>query len=256
MKEYQQLEEEPSSEFTAHPLEDNLFEWHFTIKGPEDSAYAGGIYHGRIILPDTYPFKPPDIMILTPSGRFETSTKICLSVTGYHPDSWQASWGIRTVLIALRTFFPTDPKGAVGSLECPDSERKRLAKKSREWKCPMCKKCNYEYFPEEAARLTNTPDATPQLSAATPSTPQLSAMSPAAPAQAEVAAPPAAELSRRRVAQTTAATAQTSSAAGLTRTPSRRARTLTLLTVFVTCAIVLLLVRRIYRPSASQLAFS
>jgi len=44
---------------------DNLFEWHFTIRGPADSEFDGGIYHGRIILPPEYPMKPPSIIILT-----------------------------------------------------------------------------------------------------------------------------------------------------------------------------------------------
>jgi len=46
-------------------LKDNLFEWHFTIRGPADSEFDGGIYHGRIILPPEYPMKPPSIIILT-----------------------------------------------------------------------------------------------------------------------------------------------------------------------------------------------
>lgn len=40
--------------FTAAPCEDNLFEWHFTIRGPPDSDFAGGRYHGRILLPSQY----------------------------------------------------------------------------------------------------------------------------------------------------------------------------------------------------------
>jgi len=46
-------------------LKDNLFEWHFTIRGPADSEFDGGIYHGRIVLPPEYPMKPPSIILLT-----------------------------------------------------------------------------------------------------------------------------------------------------------------------------------------------
>lgn len=48
-------------------LQDNLFEWHFTVRGPPDSDFAGGRYHGRITLPPEYPMKPPSIMLLTVS---------------------------------------------------------------------------------------------------------------------------------------------------------------------------------------------
>jgi hypothetical protein len=46
-----------------------VFRWHFTIRGPPDSDFQGGRYHGRILLPSEYPFKPPDIVMLTP--RYE-----------------------------------------------------------------------------------------------------------------------------------------------------------------------------------------
>jgi ubiquitin-conjugating enzyme E2 J1 len=48
-----------------NPSQENLFEWHFTLRGPPATDFAGGIYHGRILLPPEYPFKPPNIMLLT-----------------------------------------------------------------------------------------------------------------------------------------------------------------------------------------------
>jgi ubiquitin-protein ligase len=59
------MQRDGSNEYTATPLEDNLFEWHFTIRGPVDTEFQGGIYHGRIILPAEYPFKPPSISFMT-----------------------------------------------------------------------------------------------------------------------------------------------------------------------------------------------
>jgi len=64
MREAQELSE-PTSEYHAQPVDDNLFEWHFTVRGPAESDFDGGIYHGRIILPPDYPMKPPSIMLLT-----------------------------------------------------------------------------------------------------------------------------------------------------------------------------------------------
>lgn len=34
----------------AEPLQDNLHEFHFTIRGPSDSEFEGGLYHGRILV--------------------------------------------------------------------------------------------------------------------------------------------------------------------------------------------------------------
>ena len=59
-------------------------------------------------LPPNYPFAPPEILLLTQSGRFEVNKKICLSISSFHPESWQPSWGIRTALIALTAFFDSE----------------------------------------------------------------------------------------------------------------------------------------------------
>uniref|UniRef100_A0A915NHT4 UBC core domain-containing protein n=1 Tax=Meloidogyne floridensis TaxID=298350 RepID=A0A915NHT4_9BILA len=102
----------PNELFHAQPLEENLFEWHFTVRGPPDTVYSEGVYHGRILLPVEYPMKPPNLRLLTPNGRFETNKNICLR--------------------------PTHSAGALGSLECSPEERQRLAIMSLDWNCPQC----------------------------------------------------------------------------------------------------------------------
>lgn len=82
------MNEDPSSFFFAEPLETEPFEWHFTIRGPPETDYSGGFYHGIITLPNSYPFKPPFIEFLTESGRFTVKERICLTFTDYHPESW------------------------------------------------------------------------------------------------------------------------------------------------------------------------
>ena len=71
--------------FVAEPSEDDIFDWHFALFGPPGTPFERGIYHGRIVLPPEYPFKPPSFVLLTPNGRFETNTKICLSISQHHP---------------------------------------------------------------------------------------------------------------------------------------------------------------------------
>jgi len=128
----------PTSDYFAAPLDDNLFEWHFTVRGPEDTEFQGGIYHGRIIVPAEYPMKPPDIIVLTPNGRFEVGKKICLSISGFHPETWQPSWSIRTALLAIIGFMPTPGQGTIGSLDYTPEERRVLARRSADWSCPQC----------------------------------------------------------------------------------------------------------------------
>lgn len=130
----------PTEEYYACPLEDNLFEWHFTVRGPPSTEFEGGFYHGRILLPSQYPMQPPNIILLTPNGRFEVNKKICLSISGHHPESWQPSWSIRTALLALIAFMPTPAAGTIGSLDYTAEERQILAKKSKSWECSTCGK--------------------------------------------------------------------------------------------------------------------
>ncbi|XP_062406811.1 ubiquitin-conjugating enzyme E2 J1 [Sardina pilchardus] len=155
MKEAAELRD-PTEHYHAQPLEDNLFEWHFSVRGPPDSDFDGGVYHGRIVLPPEYPMKPPSIILLTPNGRFEVGKKICLSISGHHPETWQPSWSIRTALIAIIGFMPTKGEGAIGSLDYTPEERRALAKKSQDFCCEVCG-CSMQ-----SALLALSPNSTPR----------------------------------------------------------------------------------------------
>lgn len=137
VRELAALEKSPDAFFTASPLESDLFEWHFTVRGPPETAFANGLYHGRIVLPPEYPLKAPEIILLTPNGRFEVGTRICLSVTSHHNETWQPSWGIRTILTALVGFMPSKSEG-LGALDYPAEDRRALARKSLSFECPRC----------------------------------------------------------------------------------------------------------------------
>lgn len=149
VRELSALNSSPDAFFTAAPLESDLFEWHFTARGPPDTPFAAGLYHGRILLPPEYPLKAPEILLLTPNGRFEVGTRICLSVTSHHNETWQPSWGVRTILTALVGFMPSKSEG-LGALDYPDDERRVLARKSRGFVCERCGVRPAEQFPGEA----------------------------------------------------------------------------------------------------------
>ena len=138
LKEASELAKNADPTLHAAPLETDLFECLFIIRGPTSTPYADGAYHGRIILPQQYPLRPPSFRFLTPSGRFESNREICLSISGHHEETWQPAWGIRTALWALRAFMEGGAKGQVGGMEMGEAERRRLAEESRAWKCLGC----------------------------------------------------------------------------------------------------------------------
>ena len=155
MSDLKELNTDPSDQYWAEPREDDFFDWHFVLRGPPGTAFEGGLYHGRILLPPDYPLKPPNIMFLTPNGRFQIRKKICLSISAYHPEEWQPAWGIRTILEALISFFPTKGEGAVGALDWSAKERKALVPKSLAFCCPVCKKTNTELIPALRCRTVS-----------------------------------------------------------------------------------------------------
>ncbi|OAA53307.1 Ubiquitin-conjugating enzyme/RWD-like protein [Niveomyces insectorum RCEF 264] len=153
LREAQELAAAPSADFAANPLETDLFEWHFTLRGPPSSVYAEGAYHGRILLPPTYPLRPPSFRFVTPSGRFEANREICLSISGHHEETWQPAWSLRTALVALRAFMETDPRGQVGGLDASDAVRRRLASESSAYRCATCGRSNAAILQENAAAV-------------------------------------------------------------------------------------------------------
>ncbi|KAL0223367.1 hypothetical protein P9112_002757 [Eukaryota sp. TZLM1-RC] len=138
LKEASQLAKNPPEGIKASPNEGNLFNWHFTMLGPLESDFQGGIYHGRILLPSQYPLKPPDIIFDTPNGRFQPGVRICLNVTSYHESTWNPSWTISSMLLAVRSLFTEKGGGAIGSIDSPPQTRRRLAQESRSWQCHVC----------------------------------------------------------------------------------------------------------------------
>lgn len=63
---------------------------------------------------------------------------------------WQPAWGIRTALLGVQAFMSAKAEAAngVGALDYPESERRKLADKSRDWRCDVCEKTCIEMLPD------------------------------------------------------------------------------------------------------------
>jgi len=128
-KEHTRLGKEPVPNITAEPRENNILEWHFAIEGPKGTPYEGGCYHGKLIFPPEYPYKPPAIMMLTPNGRFNTNVRLCLSMSDFHPETWVPAWSVASILNGVLSFM-LESTPTVGSVEMSLADRRRLAKAS------------------------------------------------------------------------------------------------------------------------------
>jgi ubiquitin-conjugating enzyme E2 J2 len=126
------LESKTNINFVAEPDPDNIFDWHFCIYGLKECPYEGGYYHGMLKFPKEYPMKPPSVLMITPSGRFYEKQRICLTISDYHPESWNPVWKVESILFGLMSFMLSE-EHSVGSLHQGAAERKVFAAKSLEW---------------------------------------------------------------------------------------------------------------------------
>lgn len=113
----------------AHPLPSNILEWHYVVTGPPNSPYEGGLYHGKLVFPREFPFKPPSIYMITPNGRFKCNTRLCLSISDFHPDTWNPAWSVSTILTGLLSFM-LEKSPTLGSIETSDYTKRQLAVQS------------------------------------------------------------------------------------------------------------------------------
>lgn len=164
------MQKEPPPFIWAVPDEKNILTWDYIIRGPPDSPYAGGEYHGQLVFPSEYPFKPPGIKMLTPSGRFQPDKKICFSMSDFHPGTWNPAWSVATILTGLLSFMLSDEM-TTGSLNSSDDVKRAYAARSHEWNLTQSR--FRDVFPEYATRTArdlpnmaqkergNTPTASP-----------------------------------------------------------------------------------------------
>ncbi|XP_017538624.1 ubiquitin-conjugating enzyme E2 J2 [Pygocentrus nattereri] len=128
-QDYLRIKKDPVPYICAEPLPSNILEWHYLVRGPEKTPYEGGYYHGKLIFPREFPFKPPSIYMITPNGRFKCNTRLCLSITDFHPDTWNPAWSVSTILTGLLSFM-VEKGPTLGSIETSDFTKRQLASQS------------------------------------------------------------------------------------------------------------------------------
>lgn len=177
-QDYLRLKRDPVPYISAEPLPANILEWHYVVRGPKESPYYGGYYHGHLVFPSEFPFKPPAIYMRTPNGRFKTNTRLCLSISGnnnallllcvqtqnkinasffylrfykdFHPDTWNPAWSVATILTGLLSFM-LEQTPTYGSTVASVAERKQLARESLAFNLRNEMFC--ELFPEVVAEI-------------------------------------------------------------------------------------------------------
>jgi ubiquitin-conjugating enzyme E2 J2 len=144
----------PPENCFALPDPSNILLWYYLLDGPVGTPYEGGVYVGKIRFPGDYPYSPPSIMICTPNGRFKTDTRLCLSISDFHPKEWNPVWNSSTILTGLLSFM-TGSDMTYGSMESTNDQKIQFAKNSHQFNVnfPMFEKLFPERYAAEVAKV-------------------------------------------------------------------------------------------------------
>lgn len=131
LRDYAEVQREPSELIAAKPLDDNIFEWHVNLR-PSNGPLAGVVLHLQIVFPEDYPNSPPNMLF--PFDKLPSfvhpnlySFGLCLDIlqsyVGHRVDraGWSTAYTVRTLLLQLQSFlfeFDAAPQYHGGSYSC------------------------------------------------------------------------------------------------------------------------------------------
>ena len=89
-----------------------MYVWDVTMKGPDNTPYAGGKFVLRLTFPTQYPFKPPTLTFQTTVYHASVQTangEVCVAVLGTWGPTWTAEHCLATVYSLLQDPNPDHP---------------------------------------------------------------------------------------------------------------------------------------------------
>ena len=119
--------DDPPSVVAGFRLSDDTGTLDMLLRGAHNTVYAGGAYVVRLLLPERWPFEAPAVEMLTPSGRFETRKRLCMSgITHHHSDQYSCLQTFSSIAVGIVSIMEND-LGGLGAVLEGDEERRRLA---------------------------------------------------------------------------------------------------------------------------------
>eukprot|EP01123_Difflugia_compressa_P005966 TRINITY_DN180_c1_g1_i1.p1 TRINITY_DN180_c1_g1~~TRINITY_DN180_c1_g1_i1.p1 ORF type:complete len:164 (-),score=43.50 TRINITY_DN180_c1_g1_i1:81-572(-) len=114
----------------------DLFCWKVKLEGPENSPYAGRLFEVKLLFPEGYPFKQPDVIFITKTYHPTVSQKdgsICPEVLG---KLWSPQIKVEQALAIVREMMANP--GVESPLEAEVAEqfvknRDAYNKTAKEW---------------------------------------------------------------------------------------------------------------------------
>ncbi|XP_016067067.1 PREDICTED: ubiquitin-conjugating enzyme E2 T [Miniopterus natalensis] len=133
------LANEPPPGITCWQDTDQMGDLRAQIIGGANTPYEKGVFTLEVIVPERYPFEPPQIRFLTPiyHPNIDSAGRICLDILKLPPKgAWRPSLSIATVLASIQLLMsepnPDDPLMADISSEFKYNKPAFL-KSARQW---------------------------------------------------------------------------------------------------------------------------
>ncbi|XP_040841159.1 ubiquitin-conjugating enzyme E2 T isoform X1 [Ochotona curzoniae] len=115
-RELHMLATEPPPGITCWQEKDQMDDLRAQILGGSNTPYEKGVFKLEVMVPERYPFEPPQIRFLTPiyHPNIDSAGRICLDVLKLPPKgAWRPSLNIATALTSIQLLMaepnPDDP---------------------------------------------------------------------------------------------------------------------------------------------------
>nr|CAD7408730.1 unnamed protein product [Timema poppensis] len=132
-QDYLRLKKDPVPYVVAEPVPSNILEWVIHITEYYSSPMAS------LVLTDS------SQLTIDSFKKFRTNTRLCLSISDFHPDTWNPAWSVSTILTGLLSFM-IERSPTLGSIESSDYEKRQLAAQSLQFNLKDKTFC--ELFPD------------------------------------------------------------------------------------------------------------
>ena len=119
-RQYQDLLKNPVDGFSAGIDENNLYKWHATLMGPQDTLYEGGVFKVVITFPKNYPNNPPEFKFVSQiyHPNIHHDGKVCISILhppgddiyGYETavERWRPIHNVQSIVLSIISLL-SDP---------------------------------------------------------------------------------------------------------------------------------------------------
>jgi len=121
-------------ELMKYPLKP--LQWHFVFRGPKNTPFENGEYHGDLFFKNIFPFNPPILTFNFYNGRILRGHKI----HAIEPRWWNCSMSTRDILNEVNSIFNCGAPRVTGTVFEEKYHLKILAERTKFTGCAFCGK--------------------------------------------------------------------------------------------------------------------